>query len=340
MACSRLRAGSCDRGAAADPRAATSGQLTQPASRARRLPQASWRRLRRHQEGDRAGPDPEPPARSPGCPGARGRDAGGVRTYPRGWPLPRSQRLAQLAEDFRYEEAARLRDRIDALEQIVIACADSRSCTLERCLIVPALEPGWRKAFFVCGGGISPFAHCLEGRRRGCRSTARWRSVSPPAAAPRVRSPPEQAEDLLLLDGFVRRPPPELAVVLPGGADPGLSQLLVWARAAHLVARRPGALVHLASPLGETSLSAVSASGSARPWPASRRACGGAPRPDRRRLAHCRAGRRRRTYAMSTASPVSTKSRRHMRPMLQCAAELLATPQPTRPGPAPKGGAA
>ena len=41
-----------------------------------------------------------------------------------------SQRLAQLAEDFRHEEAARLRDRIDALEQIVIACADSRSCTL------------------------------------------------------------------------------------------------------------------------------------------------------------------------------------------------------------------
>jgi hypothetical protein len=29
---------------------------------------------------------------------------------------------------------------------------------------------------------------------------------------------PEQAEDLLLIDGFVRRPPPELAVLPPDAA--------------------------------------------------------------------------------------------------------------------------
>ena len=168
------------------------------------------------QEGDRAGPDPQPPARRARCTGAR---RGDCRTS-----ANVSSRVApcrvcvsgsrELAEDFRYEEAARLRDRIDALEQVVDRLRRLEELhTLERCLIVPALEPGWRKAFFVCGGGICavrslpPGAAArlqIDGALALCQSARRSRT------APLT---PEQAEDLLLLDGFVRRPPPELAVL-------------------------------------------------------------------------------------------------------------------------------
>jgi DNA polymerase-3 subunit epsilon len=131
-----------------------------------------------------------------------------------GGPLPRLQtRLAHLAESLRYEEAARLRDRIDALEHVVERLSLlARLRKLEVCLIVPMVEQGWHKAFFVCGGACdvralppgenaslevgASLAHC---------STARER-------AEEVLTP-EQAEDLVLIDGFVRRPPPELTVL-------------------------------------------------------------------------------------------------------------------------------
>ena len=46
-------------------------------------------RIRRHEDGDRAGPDPEPPACRSGRTGARRRHRRGTRAAPRGWPLPR-----------------------------------------------------------------------------------------------------------------------------------------------------------------------------------------------------------------------------------------------------------
>jgi DNA polymerase III epsilon subunit family exonuclease len=133
-------------------------------------------------------------------------------------PLPRLRaRLADLAESLRYEEAARLRDRIEALESIVDRLRRLEQLRrLEVCLITPAVEPGWRKAFFVGGGGIctvrslppGPGAKLeLEAGLAVCRSTR-----DRPAEA----LTPAQAEDLLLLDGFVRRPPPELTVLRSG----------------------------------------------------------------------------------------------------------------------------
>ena len=131
-----------------------------------------------------------------------------------GGPLPRLQaRLAHLAESLRYEEAARLRDRIDALEHVVERLRLlARLRKLEVCLIAPMVEPGWHKAFFVCGGACdvralppgesaslevgAGLAHCRTARER----------------AEEVLTP-EQAEDLVLIDGFVRRPPPELTVL-------------------------------------------------------------------------------------------------------------------------------
>src|SRR6187397_86174 len=71
-------------------------------------------------------------------------------------PLPRLRaRLSHLSEGLRYEEAARLRDRIEALEHLIDRLRRLEGLRrLERCLIAPMTEPGWRKAFFLCGGGV------------------------------------------------------------------------------------------------------------------------------------------------------------------------------------------
>src|SRR5918994_1812649 len=132
-----------------------------------------------------------------------------------GGPLPRLRvRLSQLAENLRYEEAARLRDRVEALEHVLERLRRlERLRGLELCLIAPSVEPGWQKAFFVCGGGVCAVrplppgagARLEVGAALALCRTARERAVE-------VLTP-DQAEDLLLLDGFVRRPPPELAVL-------------------------------------------------------------------------------------------------------------------------------
>jgi DNA polymerase-3 subunit epsilon len=131
-----------------------------------------------------------------------------------GGPLPRLRaRLSHLAESLRYEEAARLRDRIESLEQVVERLRRlERLRGLEVCLIAPAAEAGWQRAFFVSGGvlrsvrSLPPGAGArleIEAGLAACRAGR--------ALAETLTS--DQAEDLLLLDGFVRRPPPELAVL-------------------------------------------------------------------------------------------------------------------------------
>jgi len=117
-----------------------------------------------------------------------------------GGPLPRLQeRLTHLAENLRYEEAARLRDRIEALEQVVERLRRLDGLRgLEACLLAPAVEPHVRKAFVVTGGRV---------RMRTISPGERLTFAAEPTAGPLS---PEQAEDLLLIDGFLRRPPPEL----------------------------------------------------------------------------------------------------------------------------------
>ena len=130
-----------------------------------------------------------------------------------GGPLPRLRcRLAELAEDFRYEEAARLRDRIEALEHVVERLSRlERLKTLECCLVVPALEPGWRKAFFVCGGRLCAVRSVPPGSGTRLEVDAALRQAARRSSAEPITA--EEAEDLLLLDGFIRRPPPELTVL-------------------------------------------------------------------------------------------------------------------------------
>jgi DNA polymerase-3 subunit epsilon len=134
-----------------------------------------------------------------------------------GGPLPRlRERLAHLAENLRYEEAARLRDRIEALEHVLERLRRlDRLRSLEACLLVPAAEQGSMKAFFVSGGELCAVRALPAGADAVGAIESALALCHPPRDGPLN---PEEAEDLLLLESFVRRPPPELAV-LPLAAD-------------------------------------------------------------------------------------------------------------------------
>jgi DNA polymerase-3 subunit epsilon len=128
-----------------------------------------------------------------------------------GGPLPRlRRRLRDLAECLRYEDAARLRDRIGALEQVIRELATvERLRSLEACLLVPATEPGFTRAVFVARGRVAA-AYALPpgaGAALGVRAGIAAACAAEPSLAP------EDAEELHLLGSFVRRPPPELAVL-------------------------------------------------------------------------------------------------------------------------------
>jgi len=137
-----------------------------------------------------------------------------------GGPLPRLRaRLGHLAENLRYEEAARLRDRIEALEQVVERLRRLEELRrLEVCLIAPSARPGWRKAFFVCAGRVCATRSLPPGTGARLEINAGLTLCRFARAQAGETLTLADAEDLFLLDGFVRRPPPELAV-LP--LDPG-----------------------------------------------------------------------------------------------------------------------
>jgi DNA polymerase III epsilon subunit family exonuclease len=133
-----------------------------------------------------------------------------------GGPLPRLRsRLGELADSLRYEEAARLRDRLAALEAVVRELAQlERLRRAELCLLAPALEPGFTRAFLVRGGRVAAVRTLPTG------AGARLELESGLAAAGRTEPSlaPEHADELLLIGSFLRRPPPELRVVPLGSA--------------------------------------------------------------------------------------------------------------------------
>jgi hypothetical protein len=125
-------------------------------------------------------------------------------------------RLGRLARDLRFEDAARLRNRLSALEE-----AASRIAELERlrraslCVLVPARERGFRRAFFVSGGRVSAVRTIPEG-------PAGRLEVEAGLAAAICAEPsydPEDADELLVISGFLRRPGPELRVVSLDAAE-------------------------------------------------------------------------------------------------------------------------
>jgi len=131
-----------------------------------------------------------------------------------GGPLPRlRQRLADLAANLRYEEAARLRDRLEALEHVLDRLRRLEQLrTLDACVIAPALTPGWRKAFFVRAGALCAVRPLPPGAGARLELNA---GLTITRHIPREREPltGAEAEDMLLLGGFIRRPSSELTVI-------------------------------------------------------------------------------------------------------------------------------
>lgn len=118
-------------------------------------------------------------------------------------------RLRRLAADLRFEDAARLRDRIAALEQVVDRIDELRRLQgLRACLVVPALEPGMVRAVFVAGGMIA--------RRTIPRGGGGYLEVEAGLVDVRGIMPNEleatAADELLLIASFLRRPSAELRV--------------------------------------------------------------------------------------------------------------------------------
>jgi DNA polymerase III epsilon subunit family exonuclease len=125
--------------------------------------------------------------------------------------LPRLRaKLRRLARDLRFEDAARLRDRITGLENVVARLAEiERLRALRVCLVVPAADEGFRRAYFLSGGRIAAERTLLPG------AAGRAELAAGLAAAARAEPScsPEDLDELLLVGSFLRSPPPELDVL-------------------------------------------------------------------------------------------------------------------------------
>jgi DNA polymerase III subunit epsilon len=123
---------------------------------------------------------------------------------------PLRAKLRRLAGDLRFEDAARARDRLAALEDVVARIADLRRLRAIRvCLLVPALEPGFCRAFFVAGGKIAAVRTLPVGAAGRLELEAGIAEAS--LAAPSLA--PEDSDELVVVGGFLRRPGPELRVL-------------------------------------------------------------------------------------------------------------------------------
>src|SRR3954453_10947738 len=117
-------------------------------------------------------------------------------------------KLRRLAGELRFEDAARLRDRIEALEEVAQQLVRMRRLRgMCVCVVVPGQQEGTRKAFWVAKGQVvdaRPFAgtHGLE-----------WQAGLAAVARAEPTLSPEAADDLLAVASFIRRPPPELEVI-------------------------------------------------------------------------------------------------------------------------------
>ncbi len=120
--------------------------------------------------------------------------------------LPRlHRRLRELADARRFEDAARLRDRLAALERV---CRElqrlDRVRGLECCILVPADEPAYVRGLFVAGGRVAAQRTLPPGGGA---------ALEVEAGLAVARRPGElDLDELLLVDSFLRRPPPELRV--------------------------------------------------------------------------------------------------------------------------------
>ena len=146
---------------------------------------------------------------------ARALDSGDYEHPADALPALRAK-LRRLARDQRFEDAARLRDRVAALEDIVEHVAElerlRKACL---CLLAPAREAGFQRAFLVTGGRIASARAVPTGEA----GALELRTALAEAALSATSYAPEHADELLVVAGFVRRPGPELRIVPLGPGE-------------------------------------------------------------------------------------------------------------------------
>jgi DNA polymerase III epsilon subunit family exonuclease len=121
--------------------------------------------------------------------------------------LPRMRRrLRELAAARRFEDAARWRDRIEAVERV---CREldrvERLRQTELCVLVPALETGFVHAVFIAGGRVAGERALPPGGGAALEIEA--------GLATARHGGELDLDELLLVDSFLRKPPPELRCV-------------------------------------------------------------------------------------------------------------------------------
>jgi DNA polymerase-3 subunit epsilon len=119
------------------------------------------------------------------------------------------ERVRRLGRELRFEDAARLRDRLQGLEEAVVALRElERLRALRACVVVPAREPGFARAHAIAAGRLA--ASRLLPRGSGAAHEAAA-LVADASRATDSRAA-EDADELRLVASFLRRPPPELKV--------------------------------------------------------------------------------------------------------------------------------
>jgi DNA polymerase III epsilon subunit family exonuclease len=122
--------------------------------------------------------------------------------------LPRvRRRLVELSDARRFEDAARLRDRLQALERV---CREldrhAQLRAVQRCIVAPGVEPGHARAFFVAHGRV-----CAE--RTLPPGGGAHLEIEAGLAAARREGGELDLDELFLVGQFMRHPAPELHIV-------------------------------------------------------------------------------------------------------------------------------
>jgi DNA polymerase III epsilon subunit family exonuclease len=127
---------------------------------------------------------------------------------------PLHAKLRRLARDLRFEDAAGLRDRVRALEEVAGRIAELDRLRASRlCLLAPAREAGFWRAFLVVNGRVVE-----RTVPRGPGGRIELDTGLAVASAADVSFAPEDAAALVVVAGVLRRPPPEVRVVSLDGA--------------------------------------------------------------------------------------------------------------------------
>ncbi len=123
---------------------------------------------------------------------------------------PLRAKLQRLSRDQRFEDAARMRDRLRALEEVVAHVAELERLREARlCILAPAREAGFQRAFLIAGGRVASARTMPVGGAGALELRAALAEAAP--AMPSYA--PADADELLAVAGFVRRPGPELRIV-------------------------------------------------------------------------------------------------------------------------------